>query len=128
MNLKKLTVLSLAALALSACQQAPEEPGYKREDDAAVYERALGSYEALIKEAKKEKDDNKRFVKYAKAEAALMDSATFMPTTTQGGTYAITRIAPRTVPYSMWGNDDDRLRGLVVAKAEEGERIFIKGT
>ena len=58
--------------------------------------------------------------------AALLDSAVMVPNTTQGGAYTISRIAPRTVPYVQWGNDDDRLFGLVISDefltpAERGE-------
>ena len=87
---------------------------YTPGDDEAIYNGALGDFEALRTAASKETDPNKRFVLFAKAEAALLDSAVMLPTTTQGGAYAITRIAPRTVPYVQWGNDDDRLHGMVV--------------
>ena len=107
-----------------------QDPGeeYQREDSDDVYDRILSVYEPLIEAAKAEEDDDLRFVKYAKAEAALLDAALFVPTTTQGGTFAITRVAPHTVPFVNWGNDDDRLKGLVFAEAEDGERIFIKGS
>lgn len=168
-NLKKLMVLSVTALAITACgttpaassepasSQQPEssEPAassepiqsseesseeawsesyepiakpteWERADDNDVYERVLGEFEALELEAKKEKDDDIRFVKYAQAEAALMDAAVFMPTTTQGGNYAITRVAPRTIPYTMAGNDNDRLKNMVVVKPTSGDKNFIK--
>ena len=87
---------------------------YAPADDEAIYNGALGEFETLRQAASKETDPDKRFVLYAKAEAALLDSAVMLPTTTQGGAYAITRIAPRTIPYVQWGNDDDRLHSLVV--------------
>ena len=46
---------------------------------------------------------------------SVLDSAVMVPNTTQGGAYTISRIAPRTVPYVQWGNDDDRLFGLVIS-------------
>ena len=92
---------------------------WKRFSDEKVYEHVLGEYEELAYIAKAETNENLRYVKFAKAEAALMDSATFMPTTTQGGNYAITRVAARTIPYSMWGNDTDRLKHMVVVKAND---------
>ena len=52
---------------------------------------------------------------YAQAEAYLLDAAVMVPNTTQGGAYTISRIAPRTVPYVQWGNDDDRFKGLVIS-------------
>ena len=45
----------------------------------------------------------------------LLDSAVMIPTTTQNGAYTISRIAPRTVPYVQWGNDDDRWKGTIIS-------------
>ncbi|MBO4422047.1 MAG: peptide ABC transporter substrate-binding protein [Clostridia bacterium] len=90
------------------------EGKYEPADDEAIYNGALAEFESLRQAASKETDPDKRFVLYAQAEAALLDSAVMLPTTTQGGAYAITRIAPRTIPYVQWGNDDDRLHSLVV--------------
>ena len=91
---------------------------YARVDDEDVYEWALGEYAELLADA--ESEDNtvdERFVKMAKAEAALLDSAVMIPNTTQNGAYTISRVAPRTVPYVQWGNDDDRLKGIVISDA-----------
>ena len=88
---------------------------YVRADDEDVYEAILGGYEELIEAAKAAKTVNQRFVLFAKAEAYLLESAVMIPTTTQGGAYTISRVAPHTVPYVQWGNDDDRLFGLVVS-------------
>ena len=88
---------------------------YEREDDAAVYEKVLTGYEDLMAAAKAAPNDDARFVLYAQAEAALLDSATFLPTTTKGGAYTISRIAYRTVPYVNWGNDEDRWKGIIIS-------------
>ena len=56
---------------------------YVRADDEDVYEWALGRYAELLADA--ESSDNtvdERFVKMAKAEAELLDSAVMIPTTT----------------------------------------------
>ena len=92
-----------------------EEVVYVRGDDEEVYEGALTDFAELAAAAKAETNPDKRFVLYAQAEAALLDSAVMIPTTTQGGAYTISRVAPRTVPYVQWGNDDDRLFGMVVS-------------
>ena len=88
---------------------------YVRADEEEVYEAILGDYELLMAAAKAAETDDERFVLYAQAEAYLLDSAVMIPTTTQNGAYTISRIAPRTVPYVQWGNDDDRLKGLVIS-------------
>lgn len=88
---------------------------YERGDDEEIYEAVLGDYAALLDEAEGLTDPNERFVIFAQAEAALLDSAVMIPNTTQGGAYTISRVAPRTVPYVQWGNDDDRLKCMVIS-------------
>ena len=88
---------------------------YERADDEEVYSAVLSSYAELLEKAEASEDVNERFVLFAQAEAALLDSAVFIPTTTQGGAYTISRVAPRTVPYVQWGNDDDRLKNIVIS-------------
>ncbi len=94
---------------------AAEDVVYERGDDEEIYEANLGEYEAMMEKAKAAETNDERFVLYAQAEAYLLDSAVMIPTTTQNGAYTISRVAPRTVPYVQWGNDDDRLFGLVIA-------------
>jgi ABC-type oligopeptide transport system substrate-binding subunit len=141
MNFKKgLSIFSLAAaslLAVTACgKDEPVDPvgpvdpyvvptidyDYARRDDAEVYEEVLGQYATLAEEASEIVDDDERFLKYAEAEAHLLNSGAFLPMSTKGGTYQISRVAPRTVPYAKWGNDEDRLKGAVVIDSAE----FIK--
>lgn len=88
---------------------------YVRGDDEERYYAALADYEELLLEAEALDDPNMRFVMMAKAEALLLDSATMIPNTTQNGTIAISRVAPRTIPYVQWGNDDDRLGTMVIS-------------
>ena len=106
----------------TAEEPAAEEPAaaagdvvYERGDDEEIYEANLGEYEAMMAAAKAAETNDERFVLYAQAEAYLLDSAVMIPTTTQNGAYTISRVAPRTVPYVQWGNDDDRLFGLVIS-------------
>ena len=138
-SLKRISVLSLSGivlLALGACQGGnqggQEDDGYvvpeitadyAREDDGDIYENALGQFNYYAGLAKGIDDDDERFLRYAEAEAALLNSGAFIPTTTQGGNYAITRVAPRTIPYAKWGNDEDRLKSMVLVDAPNA---FIK--
>ncbi|MDT3389148.1 MAG: ABC transporter substrate-binding protein [bacterium] len=125
--MKKLTVimLILAVVLTSVFAQGAAEAQktqttvakpstYVRGDDEEIYAKVLGGYEALLDKAKAAKTDSERFVIYAQAEAYLLDSAVMIPNTTQGGAYTISRIAPRTVPYVQWGNDDDRWKGMII--------------
>jgi len=88
---------------------------YVRGDDEDIYYGALGEYEAMMDAAHNADSIDESFVLYAQAEAYLLDSGVMQPYTTQGGAYTISRIAPRTVPYVQWGNDDDRLFGMVIS-------------
>ena len=94
---------------------APDDVVYVRADDDDVYDEVLGEYESYLEAAKAAETNDERFVLYAYAEALLLDAAVFIPTTTQGGAYTISRIAPHTIPYVMWGNDDDRVKSLVIS-------------
>ena len=117
-TLKKVLAVVLAmvmVLGLAACGKAKRPETYARMDDEEVYKQALGGYADLMAAAKAAETNDERFVLYAQAEAYLLDSAVFIPTTTQGGRYTISRVAPRTIPYVQWGNDDDRLKGTVIS-------------
>ncbi len=94
----------------------PTKPDtYVRAEDDVIYTEVLGGYQELIEAAKASKTVDERFVRFAKAEAYLLDAAVMIPTTTQGGAYTVSRIAPHTVPYVQWGNDDDRVKGVIIS-------------
>ena len=114
--MKKLLSLVLAlAMLLGVVGAFAEDATYERAEDEDIYMEVLGEYDELMKAAKAAETNDERFVLYAQAEAFLLDSAVMIPTTTRGGAYQISRIAPRTIPYVQWGNDDDRLFGLVLS-------------
>ena len=92
---------------------APAE--YVRADDEDVFAAVLGDYEELLNYADSSMDPDTRYVRYAKAEATLLAAAAFIPNTTQGGVKTISRVVPRTVPYVQWGNDNDRLKSMVIS-------------
>ena len=127
--MKKLIALLMAlCMILGVASVSAEDVVYERAEDEEIYLELLGDYDALMKAAKAAPTNDERFILYAQAEAALLDSAVMVPNTTQGGAYTISRIAPRTVPYVQWGNDDDRLFGLVISDefltpAERGELL-----
>ncbi|MCQ2539635.1 MAG: ABC transporter substrate-binding protein [Acetatifactor sp.] len=91
------------------------EVEYVRADDEEVYDAILGDFTAMTDAAKAAATNDERFMLFAQAEAYLLDSACMIPNTTQNGAYTISRIAPRTVPYVQWGNDDDRLKSMVIS-------------
>lgn len=85
------------------------------EKSAAIYSNAMGEFETLYKEAKAETNVSKKFALMAIAEAKLLESGIMLPTYSQGGLNAISRVAPKTVDYTMWGSDSDRFHQALVA-------------
>ena len=140
---KKLFVLSAVAfLGLVACDGGkkeqpsgsegsssegpkPRPSEYVREQDDDVYARVLGDFAEKYDGVNNIVDNDERFVKDARAEAALLASGVFVPTTTHGGAYTLSRIAPRTAPYVFFGNDSDKVKSLIITS---GVDSFIKKT
>ena len=83
-------------------------------ESAAAYEAALSEFITAYEAAKAVDNISERFALMAIAEAKLMESAVMLPTTTKGGLYAISRLAPHAVPYTLWGNDVERLYQAIV--------------
>ncbi len=80
-----------------------------------LYEQNMSDFYELYLEAKDIIDNNdQRFAQMAVAEAKLMADAVLMPTQSQGGNYAISRVAPYTVSTVLWGNDADRFHQAVI--------------
>lgn len=120
-NAKTLVLGASAILALSACG-GPIANGQRHKNEE-IFDNILGNFQKLHDEAAKIANDSARYVKYAEAEAELLDTAIMAPYSTQGGAYTISRVAPRTIPYVLYGNDEDRLKNMV-AIADAGK--FIK--
>ena len=127
-NLKKVLCLALAAvmtLSLAACGGGKEEAKLAAEafkydqakhdaKSAEVYEAALGEFAKAYAAAKEADSVSKKFALMAIAEAKLLESGVMVPTQTQGGTYAISRVAPRTATTTLWGSDEARVHSLIV--------------
>ena len=84
-------------------------------DDEAIYQDNFGDYSALMEQARNADSIEERWMLYAQAEAALLDTAAIIPTTTQGGSYAMSRVAPHTVPFTKCGSDSKRFSGMIVS-------------
>lgn len=82
----------------------------------AIYDDVLGEFYTAYEAAKAETTNlDLRFTLMAIAEAKLLESGVMRPTTTQGGNYAISRVAPNTATTTLWGNDSDRYHNVLVA-------------
>lgn len=81
----------------------------------AIYDDALGEYYAAYEQAKGARSLSMRYALMAIAEAKLLASAVMLPLNASGGNYAISRLAPYTVPSVLWGNDNQRFQNALVA-------------
>lgn len=97
--------------------------------DNAVYNSVFSDFHSLYTEAKKEKNDSKRYALMAIAEAKLLETNAFSFTYANGGNNTISRVAPNTVTNTRWGNDQDRLHQSVVATEliKATDRTALKG-
>ena len=133
--MKKLLALLLAAMmimSMVACGPANTNPTETNKNveyvdpfkdiadydelSAAVYDLVLGDFYEAYQAAAAEKDVATRYAKMAIAEAKLLGAGIFLPTTSQGGNYAMTKIAPYTNTPILYGNDTYRFHNRVVTK------------
>ncbi len=90
-----------------------EDPYYTLSTE--LYNEVLGDFYAAYEAAKAEPNESKKWALMAIAEAKLMESGVMMPTSSNGGNYAITRVAPNTATSTLWGNDSYRYHDVIVA-------------
>ncbi|MGT2959449.1 peptide ABC transporter ATP-binding protein [Streptococcus bovimastitidis] len=77
-------------------------------DSAIATKAGLDEFNKLDNEAAKITDDqDKRYETYAKAQAALADSAVYIPTYSLGGTPTVTKVVPFTTAFGWAGNKSD---------------------
>ena len=86
---------------------------------ATLYDEALGEFYELYSEAKAEGENlSLRFALMAQAEAKLLEAGVLLPTSTQGGNYALSRVAPYGYGNARWGNDSDRFHNVLIVDSE----------
>ena len=115
-------MLSLAMMfSFTACKKEEVEPddsplaytqevdlsNYDAESDA-LYQSVYGEYYEYYANAKKANSISERFTLMAIAEAKVLETATLLPLTSNGGNYAIGRVVPYTATPCLWGNDSYR--------------------
>ncbi|MGM9619076.1 MAG: ABC transporter substrate-binding protein [Oscillospiraceae bacterium] len=79
-----------------------------------IYGEVLGEFYETYQAAKECTNVSERFALMAIAEAKLLESGVMLPTYTAGGRYAISRVAPYSVSYSLWGSDYERYHQALV--------------
>ena len=81
---------------------------------AALYAKVLGEFDTYYKAAKAATNVSEKFALMAIAEAKLLESGVMLPSTANGGNYAISRVAPYSISSVLWGNDSDRFYSAVI--------------
>lgn len=79
-----------------------------------IYSNTLGEFYTAYMLAKEQENTALRYAYMAVAEAKLLASAVMLPMSASGGNYAISRVAPRTIPQVLWGNDDSKYQNALV--------------
>jgi len=90
-------------------------PAYPEKTDDQTYAAVLGDFNEALKLAKAESDVDMRYALMAVAEAKMLEAGAYLPTTSQGGRYAINRLAPYSVSPVLFGTDSSRLYSTIVA-------------
>ena len=86
-----------------------------QQESSDIYNAVLGEFYQYYQMAEEAPSVSERYALMAIAEAKLLESGVMLPSTTKGGLYAISRVAPNTVDYTLWGNDYERYHQALVA-------------
>ena len=81
----------------------------------AIYDDVLGEFYTVYEAAKAATNVSERQALMAVAEAKLLGSGVMLPLGSNGGNYAISRVAPYTATTTLWGNDSYRYHNVVIA-------------
>ncbi|MCD8333717.1 MAG: ABC transporter substrate-binding protein [Clostridiales bacterium] len=102
------------AEAETGSEEAGGMPDGYEETSAAVYDDALGAFYAAYEAAQDAETVSERYALMAQAEAYLLESGVTIPTSTQGGRYALSRVAPYSYSSVLWGSDNVRFHQALV--------------
>ncbi len=80
-----------------------------------LYNNVLGEFNEYYKKAETASSVSERFALMAIAEAKLLESGAFLPTSSEGGRFALGRLAPHTVTNVQWGNDQYKYYRCLIA-------------
>lgn len=86
---------------------------------SSIYNEQLGDFYTAYQTALEAEDVDEKFALEAIAEAKLLESAVMVPTQTQGGGYAVSRVVPYTAPNVLWGNDYERYHNTLVVDSDK---------
>lgn len=129
--LSLLLVLVMAVSVLTSCfgnnkpdvdpTNPPVDP-YAGKEHAEIsddlYAKVLGEFDEYYKAAKAATNVSEKFALMAIAEAKLLETGVMLPSTANGGNYAISRIVPYSISSVLWGNDSDRFYSALIVNQD----------
>ena len=125
-----LALCLLCGSALAANDQRPVDVENFYAESEEIYMNVLGEFYTEYMKALENPDASEKLAMMALAEAKMLESGVFIPLTSKGGYYAISRVAPKTANTTMWGNDSDRFHNVIVVdtpiKAAERDEMKAK--
>ncbi len=144
MKLTKILALVLAAVMVlmmfASCDKDPQNETKTPVDpyagkthaeiSADLYEKVLGDYADVYAKALEATNVSERYALMAIAEAKMLQAGVMLPSTANGGNYAISRVAPYTASSVLWGNDSDKFYTCVIVDGDPltvAERDEMKG-
>lgn len=125
-------VLSVSIACFAACNKNKNNNNNtpaREKTEQDIYDGALSDFASALNTAKSKLDVNERYAYMALAEAKLLEATVYVPTTSRGGTYALTRLAPYSVSPVLFGTDSDRLHNAIVAEEiiKPADRTALQG-
>lgn len=96
-------------------QQEIDAAQYSADSDS-VYDTTLGEFHEFYEAAQSAGSVSERHALFAIAEAKLMESGVLVPLYSLGGRYAITKVAPYSGDYVLWGSDINRYHQRIVTE------------
>lgn len=94
----------------------PFDQGSYDSESSDIYDTAFGGFYETYQEALAAENISERFALMAVAEGKMHEAAVMLPLTTNGGLYAISKVAPRTNTSVLWGNDSYRFYKRIVVE------------
>lgn len=83
-----------------------------------LYNKVLGEFYEYYTKASEAETVSERYALMAIAEAKLLGSGVMLPSTANGGSYAISHVVPRTVTSVLWGTDEYRFHNALVVNGD----------
>ena len=103
-----------AASSSSSSESEISMPSGYDDTSKEVYDAALGDFYEAYQKVDDASSLSERYALDALAEAKLLEAAVWVPTSSKGGSYNISRVDEKSKPNVLWGNDYERFHNVIV--------------